>query len=328
LQPTLSLVVLTWNEEARIAACLASLARQKDPGLEVIVVDAASTDRTVATILELQPTLPFPLRLVVAETRIPIGEARNRGARLARADLVCFLSADAELADGWTAQVRRSLARNDLAYGRQVHAPERWTAAAAVRGLRYHFPRGFTGDPQRYASNVAAGYRREVLEAFPFDDWTDAAEDLLIARRAARAGYRVSYNPRMLVRHHDVTRARQEWRKNVREGLGWGLYASELGILWIVLAWALLLVAALATFAFGAAVGCTALAVALYLPALRRGLLGAHDLPWPLVVVGVAASPPYDLAFLATYLRGLAIRRRAPAGRASDSSPTPEETPA
>ena len=327
---SLSLVILTWNEEANIAACLRSVARQADPDLEVIVVDAASSDGTVRTILELQPTLPFELRLVVAETRIPIGAARNRGVRLARAPLVAFLSADAELEPGWTLQARRRLAHNDAIYGRQIHAPTRPTAASAVRGLRYHFPAGATDDPLRFASNVAAAYRREVLLAFPFDDWTDAAEDLLLARRAHAAGYRVAYDATMQVRHHDVERVRQEWRKNVREGRGWGLYADELGALWHVLAWGLLLALAAAMFAFGPLVGALALLVALYLPAVRRATVGLHGLAPGQTLLAVACSPPFDLAFLASYLHGTALRRlgRRPRGdAASTSDPSPEETP-
>lgn len=320
MSPNLSVVLLTWNEEENIAACLASLARQTDRDFEVIVVDAASNDRTVPIVLGLQPDLPFALRLVVADRRIPIGEARNRGVQLARTPVVAFLSADAEMGETWVAESRRSLGRADLAFGRQVHVPHRWTAAAAVRGLRYHFPPGFTGDPLRYASNVAAAYKREVLQAFPFDDWADAAEDLLLARRAAAAGYRVAYNPRMLVRHHDVSKARQEWRKNVREGYGWGLYSQELGILWLVLAWALLLVAAAATFAFGLLAGTMALAVALWLPAVRRALVGHHGLSRKHAALAVLASPPYDLAFLANYLRGLLLRRRAASSPPSPSS--------
>jgi GT2 family glycosyltransferase len=311
LSPSLSVVLLTWNEEANVVACLRSLARQTDGDFEAIVIDAASTDRTVSLVLEQQPDLPFPLGIVVADRKIPIGEARNRGVQLARAPIVAFLSADAEMAPTWIAEARRSLGRSDLAFGRQVHAPPRMTTAAAVRGLRYHFPPGFTGDPLRFASNVAAAYKREVLAQFPFDDWADAAEDLLLARRATSAGFRVAYNPRMVVLHRDVSKVRQEWRKNVREGYGCGLYVGELGVQWMVLAWGLLLLAALGTFAFGPWAGLLASAATLWLPAVRRGATGHHGLARGPALRAVLASPPFDLAFLVNYVRGLALRRRA-----------------
>jgi hypothetical protein len=66
----------------------------------------------------------------------------------------------------------------------------------------------------------------------------------------------------------------------------------------------------------------------LYLPAVRRAVLGHHGLSRRHAALGVLASPPYDLAFLANYARGLALRhrRRPAAPPTSLSSPNPEET--
>ncbi|HEX2066887.1 MAG TPA: glycosyltransferase, partial [Candidatus Thermoplasmatota archaeon] len=183
--PRLSVVVLTLNEAHSIAATLGSLACQErcSPArdLEAIVIDAASTDGTQDVVRGLQATLPFPVRLHEAATRIPIGQARNLGAAMARAPNVAFLSADAEMEPGWVAEALATLAYADMAFGYQEHAPRRWTLAAAVRSLRYHYPRGVAHDALLYASNVAAAYRRQVLLDHPFDPWANAAEDLLLA---------------------------------------------------------------------------------------------------------------------------------------------------
>lgn len=311
------MVVLTWNEARNIGPALRALARQREQDFEVVVVDAASTDPTVALIEAERPNLPMPLRVVVAGSRIPIGDARNKGAALARAPHIAFVSADAELDERWTQEALRSLRHADLVFSRQVHAPHEWTVGACVRGLRYHFPVHTEDDPLRYASNVAAAYRREVVQRFPFDPWANAAEDLLLARRAAAAGFRVAYDPWMVVRHHDVDRAKVEWRKNVREGHGWALYAGEIGHLRSLLAWGLLLAGAAGVALAGAvtgepvllAAGGTATLAGLYLPALRRGWRHRADMPRRALLKGVACSPPFDLAFLANYVRGLARRR-------------------
>ncbi len=308
--PPLSLVLLTWNEEANIASCLAALARQDPQGFEVIVVDAGSTDRTVDVIRQQRRFLPFPVRLCIGPPRMPIGAARNLGVALARAPRVAFVSADAELEPGWVAQALASLATADMAFGPQVHAPPRWTLAAAVRGLRYHFPAGPTAHPLRFASNVAAAYRKPLLQRFPFDPWANAAEDLLLARRADASGHAATYAPGMVARHHDVASLRQELRKNLREGAGCGRYAGELGVQWPVLAWAALLALAPLVLLAGVAWGLLAVAAALWLPALRRGVRHRHDMPAGRLLSGVAASPPFDLAFLVQYLRGLLGARR------------------
>lgn len=316
--PRLSLVVLTWNEAKNIEACLGSLACQTTLDLEVVLVDAGSSDATVAIVERLRPTLPFPIHLHVGPPRMPIGEARNLGVRLAKAPLIAFLSADAELEPGWVRQAIATLRHADLAFGPQVHAPHRWSLGAAVRGLRYQFPHTATSDPLRFASNVAAAYRRVVLTDFPFDPWANAAEDLLLAHRASAAGYIAAYDPAMVARHHDVATLRQELRKNWREGRGCGQYARELGVQWAVLAWSALLLLAIAGLAVAgalgpdvaAAVALLALGGVLWLPAARRGLRRRRVMPWRQLWAGMAASPVFDLVFLVQYVRGLAVSRR------------------
>jgi glycosyltransferase involved in cell wall biosynthesis len=303
--PRLSVVILTLNEAHSIAATLGSLVRQDERDIEVIVVDAASTDGTAARIREVQDALPFPLRLHEATTRLPIGQARNLGVAMASAPLVAFLSADAELEPTWVREALASLAYGDMAFGYQVHAPHRWTVAAAVRSLRYHYPRGMAQDPVLYASNVAAAYRRHVLLEHPFDPWANAAEDLLLARRAAAAGHTAVYNPRMVVRHHDVETVRAETRKNRREGQGWAAYRRELGLQKGVLAWGCALAACLLLLPFRPGLGIALLCAALWLPALRRAVRRRRDMPWGPILLGVAASPAFDVTYLVSYLRGL-----------------------
>ena len=327
--PALSVVVLTWNEARNIGPALRALARQRMRDFELIVIDAASTDATVPLIEAERPNLPVPLRLVVAGSKIPIGEARNRGAALAKAPLVAFVSADAELDPAWTERAVASLQHADLVFSRQVHAPHEWTVGAAVRGLRYHFPEHDVGDAMPYASNVAAAYRREVVERFPFDPWANAAEDLLLAQRARDAGFRVAYDPRMVVHHHDVATAAVEWRKNVREGYGWALYAREIGHLRDLLVWGGLLVGAVALTVWLWPLGLPALLGLLWLPAVRRAWRRRKAMPARAIAKGVLTSPPFDLAFLLQYVRGLAARKAAPAKASTGAAiPIEPEVPA
>lgn len=317
------MVLLTWNEAKNVRACLHSLARQTNHAFEVLVLDAASTDRTATIVQAMERRFPVPLRLEVSKRRVPIGEARNHGVALARAPLVAFLSADAEVEPTWVEEALESLARADMVFSRQVHAPRAWTVGAAVRGLRYHFPPDVTEDPLRYASNVAAAYRKEVLQAFPFDAWSNAAEDILLAERAHAAGFRAHYNPHMVVHHHDVPDARTEMRKNLREGYGWAVYHADVGIFFAVLAWGATLLACLAWAALARGPGTLALlALVLYAPALRRGVQRMGSMPLAAWLKGVAASPLFDLAFLANYVRGLARRGPPPPANPSHAQET------
>ncbi|HLE47699.1 MAG TPA: glycosyltransferase [Candidatus Thermoplasmatota archaeon] len=305
--PRLSVILLTWNEEANIRACLHALANQTLKDFEVILVDAASKDRTLDIVREMKPRFPVPILIEEAPRRIPIGEARNLGVFLSHAPFVAFLSADAEAGETWVQEALASLQRYDMVFGLQLHAPRRWTLGSSVRGLRYHYPLERAVDPLAYASNVAAAYRREILVRFPFDGWANAAEDLLLARRAHAAGFRAIYNPDMVVRHHDVDTARDEMRKSIREGEGWGLYRDELGLFVPVLGWgvALTLVVLLAVF-LPHPVSFAAFGTILWLPAIRRAWRRRNVMPPHRIALALFVSPAFDFVFLLHYLRGLA----------------------
>ncbi|MHB8633739.1 MAG: glycosyltransferase family 2 protein [Thermoplasmatota archaeon] len=302
----LSVVILTRNEAANIGGCLAALASQTSRDMEVIVIDAASTDGTADAVRAFAGAFPVPLRLQVAATALPIGAARNQGVRMAAAPAIAFLSADAEPDPEWVHEALLGLATHDMVFGMQIHAPRAWTLAACVRALRYHYPSQPPADPLAFASNVGAAYRREVLTQHPFDDWANAAEDLRLAKRAAAAGFTACYRPRMVVRHHDVATVRQEGRKNRREGHGWAVYRHDLGWRPGVLAWGLALAVPAALIPWRPLPALLLLAAALWFPAARRAVRRRRALSWRPLLVGVLASPPFDLAFLFHYVRGLA----------------------
>lgn len=309
--PNVSVVVLSWNEEENIGRCLKSLARQTRHDFEVLLLDAASTDRTVEKARGLVDDFPVPLRIVTHDHRIPVGEARNQAAQMAKAPIVAYLSADAEADEAWVDRILEHSETADIVYGRQVHEPDRWTFGAAVRGLRYHFPREVPPDALPYASNVAAAYQRDLLLNQPFHP-TTYLDDVLAATQARETDHRIVYDPEMVVYHHDVDTWRDELRKNLREARSWGLHRAEIGLHVPLLFWAAMLGLAIGILAVLPNVfTLVAALVVLWLPALRRAIRRRRDMPARALVKGVAASPFFDLAFLANYLRGLLTRRGA-----------------
>ena len=314
--PVLSVVVLTRNEEGNIADALASLLSQRDVDLEVLVVDSASTDATVGVAEDIARK-DGRVRVIRSERDIPIGEARNIGIDAARGKYVAQMSADATAGPGWGAAAVSALENADVVFGRQEHAPPKLTPAAIVRGLRYHhFRSDATAPPETYASNVNAAVRREVLERVRFvtDGPASALDDILFTREAKALGYRIAYEPRMLVRHKDATTFGGEMRKNKREGYGWGILSPRLGLNAVVLAWSgALVVASAALIAWPSAATALLLLGVVYAPALRRAIRagGPYVARRPFsLLVAILASPAFDLAFAYHYTLGLARRRR------------------
>ncbi|MGQ0536156.1 MAG: glycosyltransferase [Methanobacteriota archaeon] len=307
------MVLLTWNEERHVRGCLAALAAQEHKDFDVLVVDAGSTDRTAAFVREAIPDFPVPLRLVVGPPGLPIGAARNLGVARSPSPFVAFVSADADLAPDWTRRALDGLAHHDMVFGRQLHDPGTWNLGSAARGLRYHFPESAVPDPRKFASNVAAAYHRDVLLSFPFDPEANAAEDLLLARRAAAVGFTATYDPGLLVRHHDVATARGEFRKAIREGHGWAVYRDALGLHGPLLLWGIALVSALVVLALARDPSSAVLLLGVaWAPTLRRVVRRRRAMPVRAITIGSLASPFFDLAFLAAYVGILAARRRPP----------------
>jgi GT2 family glycosyltransferase len=95
--PSLSVVIVSHDSRAALAATLPPLVAQLRDGDELIVVDNDSSDGTVAAVGELAPDA------IMIETGANPGFAAacNRGAEAATAELLCFLNPDAIPQPGW-----------------------------------------------------------------------------------------------------------------------------------------------------------------------------------------------------------------------------------
>jgi len=108
-EPRLSIIVPVLDEATTIIACLSHLRGLTPAPFEVIVVDGASADETVALAVAFAAGAGADLPIsVVSGSR---GRARqlNRGAELARGELLCFLHADTWLPHDAVAVIRRTL---------------------------------------------------------------------------------------------------------------------------------------------------------------------------------------------------------------------------
>ena len=108
--PTISVVVPVLDEADTLALSLRPLQSVRGHGVEVIVVDGGSRDRTRCV------ASPLCDRLLGA----PRGRARqmNAGAAAARGLVLLFLHADTRLPCGWAEQVRDSLGNRGHEWGR------------------------------------------------------------------------------------------------------------------------------------------------------------------------------------------------------------------
>ncbi len=104
--PLISAIICTHNREQYLGAAIDSLLQQSFERYEVIVVDNASSDRTPEIVqARLTPTSSSPelhpkLRYIYEPT-LGLSVARNRGAAVAKGEVLAYLDDDAEANVGW-----------------------------------------------------------------------------------------------------------------------------------------------------------------------------------------------------------------------------------
>jgi glycosyltransferase involved in cell wall biosynthesis len=212
--PVISVVVATRDRADRLPRFLACLEAQRfDAPFEVVFVDDASVDDTVAVLDRLASTSALDMRCLHREVSGGPGGARNTGWRAARAPLVAFTDDDCEPQPEWLATVYRALATADLVQGRTLPNP----AQVAAHGP---FGRTLSVTEEGLYPTCNMGYRRAVLEKMDgFDErYRTSCEDTDLAWRARESGAVARWAPEALV-YHDVHAS--DYRAYLRDKLRW-----------------------------------------------------------------------------------------------------------
>jgi len=208
--PRVSVIIRTFNEEAWVDHCLNMVFKQDHPDVEVIVVDNKSTDHT----LEILRRYPIA-KLLTIDKYLP-GQSLNIGIRASTGALIACLSSHCiPQRTDWLSTLVKDFEDPSIAgvYGRQL--PLAFSREHDKRDLLTTF-----GLDRRiqvkdyYFHNANSMLRREVWDAFPFDEQVTNIEDRLWGKAVIGAGWRLMYEPEAAVYHHhginqggDATRA-------------------------------------------------------------------------------------------------------------------------
>lgn len=180
-----SVVVPAVREGERLESTLDSLAVQTEEPLEVIVVAAGEST------LEVARAHPIVDHALVDDREDGPGYARNRGAKAARGDILCFTDADTVVPPAWVARHRRHYVTPEVV---GVGGPLRPLEGGlphrfAFRVLsdwwyRVSWPMGFLQQPGPNCS-----VRREAFEAIGgFDEALPFLEDTDLSLRLGGEG--------------------------------------------------------------------------------------------------------------------------------------------
>lgn len=246
-EPTLSVVVCSYNGAERLTPCLEALARQRVP-VDVLIVDDGSTDGTAA----LAQSFGFPV--IRHEHNRGVSVARNTGLSNATTSLVAFCDDDCTPPDDWTEELLAawsdqpdatvlgglvtvdnpvSFTQKFLEYRNPLVPAE--IALAHQPSFWYRFARQFR--PPRLASISAVPVysvvganmsmnRARALEVGGFDENLVFGEgeelSLCTVVRERFGDSSVVVDPRVVLAHRFDPLMRKTWRRSLAYGRGAG----------------------------------------------------------------------------------------------------------
>ncbi len=213
MPPLASIIIPNWNGAAHLPVCLQSLRAQTVRDFEVILVDNASTDESMALLAR-----DFPeVRVLRLERNHGFAGACNVGLRAGQGGALILLNNDTECAPDWLAEVLAvferhpragSVASKMLLFDRRdtLHAAGDFFGADGLpgnRGVWQPDTGQFAEGPCFSANGGSAAYRRAMLDEVGLldEDFYFSCEDVDLGWRAQLRGWPAVYAPRAVVYH-------------------------------------------------------------------------------------------------------------------------------
>lgn len=217
-QVTVSVVMATYNGEKYLQEQLESIIQQSEKPDEIIIVDDASKDRTVAIIEDFTNKFPFDYTIVIHESNLGVAQSFEDGLSKAKCEYVLICDQDdvwhqekikltkealkngAVLAVCNAAVVNKNLEQTGVSMFSYIGLPikllDLYTEIESTDCLRMFLKRNYV------TGMCMAGQRKLMLEAAPFP--SEMVYDTWLAWNLAQHGKIVFINEQLvLYRQHD-----------------------------------------------------------------------------------------------------------------------------
>ena len=213
-----SIVVLCWNGMEFLVACLDAVLDQDYAEFEVIVVDNCSGDGSADFVAGQYPAV----RLIRNEYNLGFAGGNNVGIRASTGDVVVLLNQDTVVRPNWLAALAGTFKDPGIGVaGCKALYPDEQSIQHAggkvisADAYTLHIGQGEADEGQYdspgevdYVTGAAMAIHRRVLDQIGLLDeglYPAFYEDLDYCERARRAGFRIVYQPRAVLVHHETT---------------------------------------------------------------------------------------------------------------------------
>ncbi len=208
-QPSVSIIVPTYNRRERLIRLLRTLEQRHQAGarFEVVVVVDGASDGTVEMLATFHPS--YPLRVLTQANQGPAA-ARNHAIAAATGDVLLFLDDDVVPAEGL---IERHLAIHQrdpraVVTGPMIDPPDqtlapwlRWEAVTLQKQYDAMVAGEYRPTPRQFYTANASVRREHALAVGGFDQSFTRAEDVEFAYRLAHHGMEFHFDPEAAVLH-------------------------------------------------------------------------------------------------------------------------------
>jgi GT2 family glycosyltransferase len=194
----ISVIIPNHNGSRTIGKCLGALCASVYDNFEVIVVDDASSDDSVAIIRR------FPCQLVTLDSHSGASKARNAGARAGSGDLLFFIDADCVVERDTLSLVNRAAQGRQQVVCGGTYAKKAYddTFFSTFQSVFIHYSETKRSEPDYIASHAMLIDRRTFEQSGGFqEDFMPIMEDVEFSHRLKRAGIKLAMDPTIMVSH-------------------------------------------------------------------------------------------------------------------------------
>ena len=217
--PLLSVIIAAYNDWTLLDGCLRSLASEKEPEFEVIVVDDGSDDPAPEYIRHWIASYPLT---ILRETHQGVSSARNRGIHASKAPLLLFVDADCRVQAGCLAKLVSAVAAAPQCNFFQLRlVGDLSTLTGRAEELRLRTLQQYMLQPNRtirYLNTAGFAVRPATLDPhmYLFDPGAVRGEDTLLLASLIERGELPLFVSEGSVQHVVPPSLRQYLRKSIR----------------------------------------------------------------------------------------------------------------
>lgn len=215
MQPTVDVVVLSWNRREDTLDAIASVLAQEIDSAGVWIVDQGSAPGQLSTLRRLAATRA-EVQLIELGHNVGVPEGRNLGIRAGEADFIVCLDNDAVLASPHAIAMAMSRLASDERLGAVAFKALDFNTRTLDLGA-WAYPRAHMDvtTPVRVSRFVGVGHalrRSAFVEAGGYDGRLFFCEEELdLSYRMIDRGYQIVYDPSIEVLHKRSREERMDW---------------------------------------------------------------------------------------------------------------------